>query len=253
MDLLSSGSSSESEEGNTADETTLGTDTAEDGGPPKKRIRNVPHEPGDWHAHVYIPVKETKAFRAVRKSALKRGRIPDILQLKSFHWDMHEDFHISLSREFVLKKHQIQPFVEGLKHEIEHMAPFSVAVMDDVAVHVNDFHTRSFLALKASGGSENVTRLIEHVNLVAQTFSVPSYYDDPSIHVSIASAVGNVHAAKDDVSFSKKRKHDDVVAVAEDDDVLEFGFRVSEVHVVAGKRVHTIAFSSNKKVGVDDT
>ena len=234
MDLLSSGSSSDSD-----DSTAVDKKAAWGEGPPRKRIRNVPHEPGDWHAHVYISVPMNDAFRAVRESALKQQGMADMLQSKAFHWVMHDNFHISLSREFALKKHHIGPFVEALQNEIQHIIPFSVAAVDDVVVHVNDFQTRSFLALKVCGGSDHVKKVIDHVNVVAKKFSIPSYYDDPSIHISIASAVGNVHATKYGGGTSKKANDVEHTATA-DDDLLEFGLRVSEVCVVAGKRVYTI-------------
>ena len=84
MDLLSSGSSSDSDDSAAVDKKTSGGE-----GPPRKRIRNVPHEPGDWHAHVYIPVSMNDAFRAVRESALKRQGMADMLQLKGF-LSLHE-------------------------------------------------------------------------------------------------------------------------------------------------------------------
>ena len=102
MDLLSSGTSSDSSDGDScASEKELMEIV------PKTRVRNTPHVPGDWHMHVYIPVQATACLFALRDSSLKRGIVPQLMELKPFHWDLHEKFHISLSREFTLKKHQI--------------------------------------------------------------------------------------------------------------------------------------------------
>ena len=116
------------------------------------------------------------------------------MNMKRLKWEVHENgFHASLSKEFTLPKHQINLFVQCMKKNIENsFHKFTISLTDECVIHTNPESTRSFIGLVVHGGTKNTTSIIESINNVLDQFSLPTYYENPSIHVSIASAVGNI-------------------------------------------------------------
>lgn len=67
-----------------------------------------------------------------------------------------DDPHISLSRPFVLRRHQIEPFADLLKTNLKgKFNPFNV-LFSEYEWFANDDRTRSFLSLAVSSGSNAV-------------------------------------------------------------------------------------------------
>ena len=157
------------------------------------RIRSFPHVHGQWACSIFLPLENDTNFQSLRESALKNN-CKEIINMNELIWEIHEnEFHISLSKEFVLRKHQIDTFVEAVKKNIQsRFHIYNMSLTDECIIHTNPECTRSFIGLIAHGGTENTTSIIESLNHVMDKFSLSKYYKDPSIHVSIASAVGNI-------------------------------------------------------------
>jgi hypothetical protein len=157
------------------------------------RIRTFPHIHGQWPCSIYLHVENDSNFSTLQHSALTNN-CKEIMTMKQLKWEVHEnEFHASLSKEFMLPKHQINLFVQSIKKAVEsRFHKYTISLTDECVIHTNPENTRSFIGLVAHGGTKNTISIIESINNVLDQFSLPTYYKNPSIHVSIASAVGNV-------------------------------------------------------------
>lgn len=74
--------------------------------------RSFEHIEGNWPCHIYFTIPFTKKFREFSElisfDSFEKDKI-----LKS-HFITEKNFHLSLSRTFVLRHHQIQPFLNRL-------------------------------------------------------------------------------------------------------------------------------------------
>jgi len=121
--------------------------------------------------------------------------------------------HISLSKPFFLQHQNIESFISNLTKRFEKcFDPFHVmfepnAVNDpddsntassspscQIQVLVNPRGTRSFLTLPMNTNStEKIIDLIHATDDVMKEYNMPTFYPQPKIHVSVASAVGNLN------------------------------------------------------------
>merc|ERR1712038_533426 len=120
--------------------------------------------------------------------------------------------HISLSKPFFLQHQNIESFISNLTKRFEKcFDPFHVmfepnAVNDpddsntasspscQIQVLVNPRGTRSFLTLPMNPNStEKIIDLIHATDDVMKEYNMPTFYPQPKIHVSVASAVGNLN------------------------------------------------------------
>ena len=93
--------------------------------------------------------------------------------------------HVSLSHTFVLRHHQISPFLKALKKELSTSVAYQLVLTNAIVQYTNQNKTRAFYALLAQGGSEATRVLIQHVNTVLLRMGQPVYHEHPDIHVSI--------------------------------------------------------------------
>eukprot|EP00903_Cladosiphon_okamuranus_P007575 g7349.t1 len=100
--------------------------------------------------------------------------------------------HLSLSKTSVLRAHQIEPFVEGLKEAVKSSRSFIASVVSGYDVLVNEDKTRSFVCLRVRGGRQMVLKLIAKVDPLMRRFKQLEYYEDPVVHVSVASVLGDI-------------------------------------------------------------
>ncbi|XP_010125464.1 PREDICTED: U6 snRNA phosphodiesterase, partial [Chlamydotis macqueenii] len=101
------------------------------------------------------------------------------------------EFHLSLSQCVVLRYHWIQPFVCALR---QRLAPFHrfFCVADQVKVYTNENKTRTFIGLEVSAGHFQLLELVSEVDRVLEEFDLPTFYKDPSFHISLAWCVGDL-------------------------------------------------------------
>ncbi|NWX13995.1 USB1 phosphodiesterase, partial [Aegotheles bennettii] len=101
------------------------------------------------------------------------------------------EFHLSLSQCVVLPYHWIQPLVRALR---DRLAPFHrfFCVADQVKVYTNQNKTRTFIGLEVSAGHFQLLELVSEVDRVLEEFDLPTFYKDPSFHISLAWCVGDL-------------------------------------------------------------
>lgn len=115
--------------------------------------------------------------------------------------------HISLSRAFPLRHHEIDVFWEKLDDLLtEHSSSIPSLIpieLNEYELYVNDEKTTSFIGMNVIGKSKDIIcSLIKIVDKVMDMFGHPVYYENPSPHISIAWALGNIKSSikKEDVT-----------------------------------------------------
>ncbi|PKK25765.1 U6 snRNA biogenesis 1 [Columba livia] len=102
-----------------------------------------------------------------------------------------EQFHLSLSQCVVLRYHWIDPFVRCLRERLATFHRF-FCVADQVKVYTNQNKTRTFIGLEVSTGHFQLLELVSEVDRVLEEFDLPTFYKDPSFHISLAWCVGDM-------------------------------------------------------------
>ncbi|NWI21003.1 USB1 phosphodiesterase, partial [Crypturellus soui] len=161
-------------------EATL-DDSAQHGG----RLRTFPHERGSWATYVYLPYEAPEEFTELLELVVCRARAY-ATQLAPM-----DDFHVSLSQSVVLRYHWINPFVQSLKERLASFHRF-FCLADQVKVYTNQNKTRTFIGLEVSTGHFQLLELVSEVDRVMEEFDLPTFYKDPSFHISLAWCVGDL-------------------------------------------------------------
>ncbi|XP_010215671.1 PREDICTED: U6 snRNA phosphodiesterase [Tinamus guttatus] len=65
-------------------------------------------------------------------------------------------------------------------------------VADQVKVYTNENKTRTFIGLEVSAGHFQLLELVSEVDRVMEEFDLPTFYKDPSFHISLAWCVGDL-------------------------------------------------------------
>uniref|UniRef100_A0A8C3V5H9 U6 snRNA phosphodiesterase n=1 Tax=Catharus ustulatus TaxID=91951 RepID=A0A8C3V5H9_CATUS len=162
-------------------EEAVSDDSSRHGG----RVRCFPHERGNWATHVYLPYTAQEEFLELLELLLSHARtyVPSLAAM--------EEFHLSLSQCVVLRYHWIQPFVRSLRERLAAFHRF-FCVADQVKVYTNQNKTRTFIGLEVSAGHFQLLELVSEVDGVLEEFDLPTFYKDPSFHISLAWCVGDL-------------------------------------------------------------
>ncbi|KAG9463939.1 hypothetical protein GDO78_020766 [Eleutherodactylus coqui] len=146
-----------------------------------------------------------------------------------------EELHVSLSQTVVLRHHWIQPFVQSLRDRLSSVRRF-LCVADRLKVYVNQEKTRTFLGLEVLSGQQQLLEVVSEVDKSLQEFSLETFYQNPSFHLSLAWCVGDVTEPLQDTCLLALQK---VVDDFEDSDVLT-RFYVDEICCKCGNKVKCI-------------
>ncbi|CAM9487822.1 unnamed protein product [Ectocarpus fasciculatus] len=195
-------------------------------------VRRFPHERGNWPTHVFIPVPNSAAFKGMAEASVshfrqrlatawreRHGRAEagkggrkrtrdgrrrsnqasassagkfDPPEVVMNDMDPSGRQHLSLSKTTALRAHQIDPFVRGLKEAVKSSRSFTASFVSGYDVLVNEDKTRSFVCLRVRGGRQMVLSLIAKVDPLMRRFNKSEYYEEPIVHVSVASVLGDV-------------------------------------------------------------
>ncbi|NXS78860.1 USB1 phosphodiesterase, partial [Erpornis zantholeuca] len=149
------------------------------------RVRGFPHERGNWATHVYLPYVAQEEFLELLELLVSHARtyVPSLAAM--------EEFHLSLSQCVVLRYHWIEPFVRSLRERLAAFHRF-FCVADQVKVYTNQNKTRTFIGLEVSAGHFQLLELVSEVDGVLEEFDLPTFYKDPSFHISLAWCVGDL-------------------------------------------------------------
>jgi hypothetical protein len=86
--------------------------------------------------------------------------------------------HISLSKEFGLRYHQIQVFKERLEASWPKILRFKIAVLPQYQLLWNEEKTKLFQCLLLhEDDTQQIMQLIKHIDNILSEFSQPRYYE----------------------------------------------------------------------------
>ena len=225
-------------------------------------VRSQPHVNGNWAGHCYIRLRfQRRIQRQVAKGVecfvhrLERAGYSGNCQ--SFLPDGDASsaiLHLSLSRTFYLQAANLDPFLQGLTKQLANVVAFPISLNtfgNQLLLH-NDERTRSFLVwpiLPLASAHDHVpaplVQLVRFIDACLALYKLPSYYDPPIFHVSLASFVP---AVSEHISSRLNNKFDD-----DDDDIEassssssssdgeESGLHIiSEIHCAFGTAKHFV-------------
>ncbi|XP_053696090.1 U6 snRNA phosphodiesterase 1 [Sabethes cyaneus] len=150
------------------------------------RIRTFPHERGIWASYVFIDYNDIDAINDLQQLLVDQVSNDSSLELNRV-----DNLHLSLTKTFILRHHNIPTFVDNVKSELHSIKRFTI-LLSDLAVYCNEEHTRTFLAIKihpnSCGPLENLVEKLDHC---MRLYKLPEFYTDRSFHVSILWALGD--------------------------------------------------------------
>ncbi|KAL5021774.1 hypothetical protein ScPMuIL_000929 [Solemya velum] len=147
------------------------------------KIRSFPHEEGNWATYVYIPCGPDERWLELSKELM--------IALRPMRFELIEDLHVSLSRTVVIRHHWIQPLVDSLGPLFRKLESTCLQ-LESISVYTNDERTRSFLSIKVECDVDVLKSYVEIVDTCFKDYSLEKYYSDPSFHISVGWALGDV-------------------------------------------------------------
>lgn len=158
------------------------------------RLRSFPHVRGNWATFVYVNYHHhTEAvFNLLKK-------IEEVVLTKVDTCHRCDDLHISLSKTFVLKYHLISTFSSSLQKVLSTVESFDIGFAA-VKVYCNEDQSRTFLSLDVDPFShKNLLNVSKKVDDVLTEFQLPTFYEDPSFHMSLLWTNGNKKSELDTI------------------------------------------------------
>uniref|UniRef100_A0A9L0ILM8 U6 snRNA phosphodiesterase n=1 Tax=Equus asinus TaxID=9793 RepID=A0A9L0ILM8_EQUAS len=204
-------------------------DSAKHGG----RVRTFPHERGNWATHVYVPYEAGEDFLELLDALLPHAQtyVPRLVRM--------EAFHVSLSQSVVLRHHWILPFVQALKDRVASFQRFCFTA-NRVKIYTNQEKTRTFVGLEVTSGHAQFLDLVSEVDRVMEEFELPTFYQDPSFHISLAWCVGD---ARLQLEGQCLRELQAIVDEFEDSEIL-LRVRAGQVRCKSGNKFFSMPLNS---------
>lgn len=211
---------------------------------------------GNWPSYVHLKIHRAPGVRAVVERGLERaareykeGReentscVSEDGGFTGVEFGRKKELHISLSRQFYLRTHHIESFVQELGLALG-VAPIMPLRIDSKHfILSNDDESRRFLCIPVHDATGGLRRLVDATSATLTRFRQPAYYENPIFHVSIAEAPV-VHEAgtsikMDDSSYSEDEDDDDDAEELQEetaDGQLESHVRIAAVFCTIGNR-----------------
>ena len=140
-------------------------------------VRQFPHVDGNFAAHVFLTVVPAPALQQAIDRAVAALGVHRLAE-----------YHVSLSRTFVLRRPQIAPFGEALRKALRGCAAVRTEC-DALHQLPNDTSTRHFAAVglrRGTAGHGAACRLVDAVDAVLARYDAPPFYAERRLHFSVA-------------------------------------------------------------------
>lgn len=109
-----------------------------------------------------------------------------ISELSSSEIHLIESTHVSLSRTFVVRYHWISSFFSSLQEQFRDTSQFHLLLSPEIVYFSNDDDTRFFACILLHERCQQVvSTAIRKVDVCLKEFNLPTYYETPSVHISI--------------------------------------------------------------------
>ncbi|XP_047026512.1 U6 snRNA phosphodiesterase 1 [Helicoverpa zea] len=143
------------------------------------RSRLFPHVRGNWASFVYVNYDQIDAVCNLI------DKLEEVVVTKSESCHRCDDFHISLSRTFVLKYHFISAFSSSLHKCLANTESFHLG-FGAVKIYCNEDCSRTFISLEVDPfAQKHLQEISNKVDQVLTEFQLPPFYENPSFHMSI--------------------------------------------------------------------
>ncbi|XP_020622171.1 U6 snRNA phosphodiesterase-like [Orbicella faveolata] len=195
------------------------------------RVRTFSHFPGNWAMHVFIPFKASVHFESLVVSVVECLSVAISHEVHTIPCD---ELHMSVSRTVPIRHYWIDPIVQQLKNGFSTVHSF-VSALQCPEVYTNDEETRSFVALKIMSEYKKFKDIVDVVDGIFQEFSLPTFYKNPSFHVSIAWCLGDICSENTDEIQTKLQDVFDA-EVCEKEVARSLVLEVKEVHCKIGNK-----------------
>lgn len=153
------------------------------------RTRSFPHERGIWASYVFIDYSESDGWTEMQdecKTVLNSATTLEFISI--------DQMHLSLSKTFTIRHHNITPFVENLREQLGGHRRFRLE-FSGLQVYMNEERTRTFLGVRVAEESYGpLNDLVTSVDECLSEYKLPLYYTDRAFHVSILWCLGDREA-----------------------------------------------------------
>eukprot|EP01035_Chromulina_nebulosa_P033906 gene33906-45416_t len=143
-------------------------------------VRSFEHVDGNWPSHVYLNILEGKrnsGFFCIKRLCISHFAQSYGVDKSSDHFVVEEQsHHVSLSRPFVLRRHQIEAFIQLLQDKVHYFHRFSCHVFSEYQELINDSSTRGFVCIPLADSQGLLLQLVRQVDTVLTAFKQPEYY-----------------------------------------------------------------------------
>ncbi|KAJ8716099.1 hypothetical protein PYW08_013384 [Mythimna loreyi] len=144
------------------------------------RLRSFPHVRGNWATFVYVNYCQQSEAICNLIDKLEEAIIKKV---ESCH--RCDDFHISLSKTFVLKYHLISTFRSSLHKCLTNVESFDLGFAA-VRIYCNEDRTRTFIALDVDPFThKHLLNVLKKIDDVLTEFQLPTFYENPFFHMSV--------------------------------------------------------------------
>jgi predicted DNA-binding ArsR family transcriptional regulator len=144
-----------------------------------EKIRNTPHVEGNFSTYFYIKLKSSKKVKNLEEDIQK------LITDDNFNFSQIDDYHISLSKTFFLKYHQINNFIKDIRVRLTKVKQH-ILLTPRIKYLSNEFNNRHFLSLELFK-SKNLMLLIKELNEIIKIYNAQYEFDISSYlpHLSL--------------------------------------------------------------------
>ncbi|BFU24028.1 hypothetical protein EHI8A_011480 [Entamoeba histolytica HM-1:IMSS-B] len=153
------------------------------------RIQQRPHKIGEYPGSVYIEIPiEIK------------NKIMEETNQFSQDFKPIQSLHISLTKEFSLREHQIPLFVQEVRKKIKRLPTFTIT-FGQLELLLNPEQNTEFLSIQVT--SPEILSLIDLLDTVMMSFNLEKYYEERKIHSSLMYRTEHLKEPYELSSFNK--------------------------------------------------
>ncbi|XP_052862884.1 U6 snRNA phosphodiesterase 1 [Anopheles cruzii] len=169
---------------------TTGEDHAEDSSKHQGRKRSFPHERGIWSSYVYVDYGEADALVRLQEEWI------NVLQTYHlFDFQPIDRMHLSLTKTFTIRHHNIAPFVSSLQELVGACQRFRLE-FEGVGVYANEERSRTFIGVRiAEVSCVPLNTLVGKLDECLREYKLPPFYTDRSFHISLLWSLGDQREA----------------------------------------------------------